>query len=152
MPERIGLIAGNGPFPLIFAEKARQKGYRVMAVGYHNETDPALENAVDALEILHIGQLRRLIRFFKKHRITDAVMIGGVKKPGSIKEIRPDLKTISLYAGMRGNTHDDRMLRAFADVLAEAGIRICSSTFLLPEFLAKQGCWTRRKPSKDEQM
>ena len=152
MPERIGLIAGNGPFPLIFAEKARQKGYRVMAVGYHNETDPALENAVDALEILYIGQLRRLIRFFKKHRITDAVMIGGVKKPGSIKEIRPDFKTISLYAGMRGNTHDDRMLRAFADVLADEGIHIRASTFLLPELLAKEGCWTRRRPTREEQM
>jgi len=79
MPERIGLIAGNGPFPLIFAEKARKRGYRVVAVGYHNETDPALENVVDALEILYIGQLRHLIKFFKKHRITDAVMIGGEK-------------------------------------------------------------------------
>src|SRR6056297_1804033 len=152
MPQRIGLIAGSGPFPLIFAEKAREKGYQVVAVGYHNETDPSLADFVDAIEILYIGQLGRLIKFFRHHQSTDAAMIGAVKKPGSIKEIRPDFKTISLYAGMRGNTHDDRMLRAFADVLADAGIRICSSTFLLPEFLAKQGCWTRRKPSKDEQM
>jgi hypothetical protein len=151
MAERIGLIAGSGPFPLVFADKARQKGFRVMAVGFHNETDPALAGAVEAIKIIHIGQLKRLIRFFKHHGVKEAVMIGAINKPGSIREIRPDWKAITLYAGMRRNTHDDRILRAFAALLEEEGIRIRSSTFLLPELLAKEGCWTRRKPSREEE-
>jgi DUF1009 family protein len=149
--KRIGLIAGSGSFPLIFAAKAAQKGFAVFAVGYHHETDPDLAGHVAALEIIYIGQIKRLIRFFRKHRITEAVMVGAIQKPGAILDIRPDLKAISLIANMRDNTHDDRILRAFANVLEDEGIRIRTSTFLLPELLAEPGCWTRRKPTKPEQ-
>ncbi len=51
---------------------------------------------------------------------------------------------------MRKNTHDDRVLRAFAEILEKEGITICPSTFLLPELLAENGCWTRRKPTQQE--
>src|SRR6056297_4141470 len=151
MTRRIGLIAGSGPFPLIFSQKAKEKGYRVYAVGYVNETDPALADTVEAVETIHIGQIKRLIKFFKRHQITDAVMIGAIKKPGSIAEVRPDIKAISLYTGTRQNTHDDRLLRAFAKGLEEEGIYIRPSTFLLPELLARKGCWTKRAPTRDEQ-
>ena len=151
MTQRIGLIAGSGPFPLIFSEKARQRGYQVYAIGYHNETEPALADCVEELETIYIGQLKRLIKFFKRHQIKDAVMIGAIKKPGSIAEVRPDIKAIALLAGMRRNTHDDRVLRTFASALEAEGIHIRPSTFLLPELLAQEGCWTQRKPTKDEQ-
>lgn len=122
----------------------------MFAVGYHHETEPVLADYVESLEIIHIGQIKRLIRFFKKNRISEAVMIGAIKKPGAILDIRPDMKAISLIANMRNNTHDDRILRAFAKVLEDEGIRVRSSTFLLPELLADAGCWTRRKPTKVE--
>jgi hypothetical protein len=150
MTRRIGLIAGSGPFPVVFSKKAAQKGFRVFAVGYHGETDPSLSESVELLEIIHIGQIKRLIRFFKSHLISEAVMIGAIKKPSSIRYIRPDLKAVSLLASMRHDTHDDRILRAFAKILEEEGIRIQPSTFLIPELLAQAGCWTKRKPAKEE--
>ncbi|PIP42188.1 MAG: hypothetical protein COX19_01700 [Desulfobacterales bacterium CG23_combo_of_CG06-09_8_20_14_all_51_8] len=150
MDKQIGLIAGSGSFPIIFAKKAAEKGFAVFAVGYHNETDPALADHVASLEIIYIGQIKRLIQFFRKNRITEAVMVGAIKKPGAILDIRPDMKAISLIANMHNNTHDDRILRAFAKVLEDEGIRIRTSTFLLPELLAEAGCWTRRKPTKAE--
>ncbi len=150
MNKRIGLIAGSGSFPIIFSKKAADRGFSVFAVGYHNETDSVLSDYVESLEIIHIGQIKRLIRFFKKNRIKEAVMIGAIKKPGAILDIRPDMKAISLIANMRHSTHDDKILRAFAKVLEDEGIRIRSSTFLLPELLADEGCWTKRKPTKAE--
>jgi len=150
MDKRIGLIAGSGAFPILFAKKAADKGFDVFAAGYPNETDPGLSDYVKALEINHIGQIKRLIRFFKKHDITEAVMIGAIKKPGAILDIRPDMKAISLIAAMRHSTHDDKILRVFAKALEDEGIRIRSSTFLLPELLADEGCWTKRKPAKSE--
>lgn len=149
--KRIGLIAGSGPFPIIFAKKAAQKGFDVYAVAYQNETDPALGGHVRELETIHIGQVRRLIKFFKKHGICEAAMIGAIKKPNAFSEIKPDIKALALLAGMRKNTHDDRILRAFATLLENEGIIIRPSTFLLPEILAKPGCWTKRKPTKTEQ-
>ncbi len=147
---RIGLIAGNGPFPILFAKKAALRGYNVFAVGYHQETDPLLAGHVTAMETIHIGQVGRLFKFFKKNDVKAAVMIGAIKKPGSILEIKPDFKALALFAGMRKNTHDDRVLRAFADALEKEGIRVRSSTFLLPELLSPAGCWTRRKPTREE--
>ncbi len=150
MTKRIGLIAGSGVFPVLFARKAAAKGFAVFAAGYHNETDPALADSVTAIEINYIGQVKRLIRFFKKHNITEAVMIGAIQKPGAIMDIRPDMKAISMITNMRSCTHDDRILRVFARTLEDEGIRIRPSTFLLPELLAQKGCWTKRKPARSE--
>ncbi len=151
MNHRIGLIAGSGPFPLVFAQKAKNKGFDVYAIGYHNETDPALAHHVAHFESIHIGQVKRLLNYFKSNGVSEAVMIGAIKKPGSISEIKPDLKAIALIAGMRHNTHDDRILRAFAKALEDEGVKIRPSTFLIPELLAPEGCWTRRRPTKTEQ-
>ncbi len=148
--KRIGLIAGSGPFPVLFAGKAAARGYEVCAVGFHNETESSLADHAAAMEMIYIGQLRRLIKFFKKHRVKAAVMIGAIRKPASLSEIRPDIKALSLMSSMRKDSHDDRVLRAFAGLLEDEGIRVLSSTFLLPELLAQEGCWTRRRPSEKE--
>ena len=146
----IGLIAGSGQFPLIFARAASAKGYRVFAVGYVNEADPALADTVAALEWLHLGQLTRLVRFFRQHGVGEAVMMGAVRKTRMFSDVRPDIQAIALAARMR-HTHDDGLLRTFADFLEKKGVRIRPSTFLLPELLAPEGCWTRRRPSRSEE-
>lgn len=146
---RIGLIAGNGQFPLIFANAAKQKGFLIYAAAYFKEADPALKNQVDGIEWFHLGQINRLIRFFKKNSVTKAVMIGGVRKTKIFSDIKPDTKAISLIAKLR-TSHDDRILREFSNVLEKEGINILPSTFLLPELIARKGCWTRRKPSRSE--
>lgn len=146
---RIGLIAGGGQFPLIFSEKARAKGYSVFAVAHNQETDPALEKRVEGIQWLYLGQLGKLIRFFKKNDVRQAVMMGAIGKSRSLRNIRPDLKVLSIIAGLK-DSHDDRVLRACADALKKEGIEILASTFLLPELLAPEGCWTQRQPTKYE--
>ena len=146
---RIGLIAGSGQFPLIFSRKARQKGYAVYAAAYRNEANSELKDYVDGIEWIHLGQINRLIRFFKKNRVGEAVMIGAVKKTKMFSDIRPDMKAISLIARMK-HSHDDGILRAFAGTLEKEGINILASTNLLPELIAQEGCWTRRKPTRME--
>ncbi len=149
---RIGLIAGSGQFPIIFSKKAKSKGFSVYAAAYVNEAEKDIEDHVDAIEWIHIGQLNRLINFFKKHNISEAVMMGAIRKTimfSDLKDIKPDIKAISLFAGMI-HTHDDGILSAFARTLEKEGIKIRASTFLLPDLLAQEGCWTRRKPTKSE--
>lgn len=145
----IGLIAGNGQFPLIFARAAKKKHLTVFATAYIGETNPGLEAYVDAIQWLHLGQIKKLIKFFHKHRIEVAVMIGGVRKTRMFTDVRPDTKAIALFATMK-HTHDDGILRAFADILDSAGIQVMPSTVLVPELLADRGCWTRRKPTRSE--
>ncbi len=146
---RIGLIAGSGQFPLIFSEKAKAKGFRIFAVAHIKETDPEIEGLVDGIQWLHLGQLGKVIRFFKKNGVNQAVMMGAIQKTRVFRDIRPDLKVLSIIRSLE-NSHDDRVLRACADVLEKEGIKILASTFLLPEILAPEGCWTRRKPTTYE--
>ena len=147
--DKIGLIAGGGQFPLIFATKARTNGYQVVAAAYRNEADPSLERVVDAQEWFHLGQVKRLLRFFNRHGVTQAVMLGTIQKTRLFTDVKPDIKALSMVASMR-HTHDDGILRAFARLLEKEGIHVRASTFLLPELLAPAGIWTRRKPSRAE--
>jgi len=149
MDKRIGLIAGSGQFPIIFSKTAKTKGYSVYAAAYLREADSALQAYVEAIEWIHLGQIKRLIKFFKKNNICEAVMMGGIKKTRMFKDVKPDIKAISIIAGLR-HTHDDGILSAFANALEKEGINIKASTFLLPDLLAKEGCWTKRKPSRSE--
>ncbi len=145
----IGLIAGGGQFPLLFARRAAAQGYRVIAAAYHGETEPSLAEAVETLEWFYLGQLGRLTRYFKAHGVAEAVMMGKVSKTRLFTDVRPDIKAIALLARMR-HTHDDGLLRAFAGALETEGIQVRPATFLLPEMLAPAGCWTRRRPGRSE--
>jgi len=146
---RIGLIAGNGQFPLIFCQKAKKEGFEIIAAAYQNEADPELANYTDEIEWFYLGQVNRLIKYFKKHEISQAVIMGGVKKTRLFKDLKPDMKAVSLIVSMR-HTHDDGIMRAFAELLEKNGIAVKPSTFLLPDLLAPAGCWTRRKPTRSE--
>ncbi|MBU0991806.1 MAG: UDP-2,3-diacylglucosamine diphosphatase LpxI [Proteobacteria bacterium] len=145
----IGLIAGSGQFPILFSKAAREKGYRVMTVAFKNEADPALEGIVSDLEWQHLGQVKRLIRYFKKNDVHDVVMLGAIKKTRMFVDVRPDTKAISILSGMK-STHDDGLLRAFARVLEKENIAVRASTFLCPEMLAEEGVWSKRKPDQAE--
>jgi DUF1009 family protein len=145
----IGLIAGGGQFPLLFSHRAKEKGYRIFAAAYLNEADPRLAGKVAAIEWLHLGQVRRLLRFFKKNGVTEAVMVGTIQKTRMFSDVKPDSKAISLLLNMF-STHDDGVLRAFAALLEKEGIRIRPSTFLLPDLLATEGVWTQRRPNRSE--
>jgi DUF1009 family protein len=147
--EKIGLIAGNGQFPILFSRIAAQKGFQVYTAAYVNEADETLSQLSKKIQWLHLGQVKRLIRFFKQNRIHRAVMLGGVRKTKLFTDVKPDMKAIAIIAGMR-NTHDDAIMRAFADSLEKEGIKIEPSTFLLPELLATKGIWSKRKPSRSE--
>jgi DUF1009 family protein len=149
MPDKIGLIAGSGQFPILFAQTARRMGWVVHAAAYHRETDPALDLFVETREWFYLGQLKRLLKYFHQHGISQAVMLGAIRKTNLFEDIKPDMKAISLLAGLR-TTHDDTVLKKFADFLEKEGICIRPSTMILPELLAPEGVWTQRKPTRSE--
>ena len=132
---------------MLFAQKAGQRGIKVHAAAYTNEADAELADAVSSIQWLHLGQVTKLLKYFRKHGVTRAVMLGTVKKTRIFSDIRPDLKALTFIAAM-GHTHDDGILSSFADLLEKEGVTICPSTFLLPDLLSPRGCWTRKKPGR----
>ncbi len=146
---KIGLIAGGGQFPLLFARKAADKRIKVSAVGFRSETDPDLAHLVDDFKWLYLGQVAKLVQFFKTRDITQAVMLGSISKTNIFRDIRPDFKALKFIA-KTSHTHDDNVLRSFAELLLNEGIEIKPSTFLLPEIISQKGCWTKRSPDRGE--
>jgi DUF1009 family protein len=147
--EWIGLIAGNGRFPKLFAENARRLGYRVSAVALTGETDAALEQCVDRIHWISLGQLGKLIKVFKGDGVGQAVMVGGVKKTHLFANIRPDFRALALMRRLTVRK-DDMILRAIAAELEAEGIRIRESTFGLEGLLVEEGRLARRSPTKSE--
>ena len=148
--QKIGLIAGSGQFPLLFARAAEQSGLQVVAVGFQGETDIALAEHVAEFHLLKLGQLNRLIRAFRKAGVTRAAMAGAVNKSRLYTRIRPDWRAVKLLNKLR-NKKDDFLLRAIAQELESEGIQIEPSTMLLPMLLAPEGILTRRKPNRREE-
>ena len=147
--QQIGIIAGGGQFPFLVSRAAKKRGIKVYAVAHIGEADPGLETMVEEIRWIRLGQVKQLIQFFKSHHVTEAVMAGLITKTRMFSGLRPDLKALKILAGI-DHTQDDGLLRAFAAELEKEGIVIRGSAFLLPELLAPNGCWTRRKPSSRE--
>ena len=147
--ERIGLIAGNGRFPIIFADNARKLGYHVSAVAHEGETEPELASHVDRIHWVKIGQLSKLIKAFKKDGVHQAVMLGGIKKTHVFTTVRPDFRTLAMATRL-ALWKDDDILREFAKELEQEGIAICESTFGLEGILVEEGTLTARAPSEKE--
>ncbi len=147
--ERIGLIAGNGRFPIIFADNVKKLGYRVSAIAHIGETLPELESHVDTIHWLKVGQFNKVLRAFRQDDIHQAVMLGGVSKTHIFSTLRPDLRALSILSRIK-HWKDDAILRAIAGELEQEGIMIRESTFGLQGILADAGVLSHREPSQKE--
>jgi UDP-2,3-diacylglucosamine hydrolase len=149
MSETIGLIAGKGQFPLLFAQAAGQQGVRVIAVAHRGETDPGLESLVHELHWIYVGQLGKIMRIFKAAGVHRAVMAGGITRGRLFRDFRPDWRALSVVR-RAGAGKDDRLLRAVADEFDREGITIAPSTLYLDHLLATVGKISRRTPTREE--
>jgi len=147
---KIGLIAGNGNFPILFAEEARRRGEQVIAVALKEEADPLLEKSVDQLTWLSLGQLGKTIDYLKENGVDRAVMAGQVKHTQLFKDIVPDWRATKLL-GRLLNKKAESVLLAVTEEFAKDGIQFLSSATYLESWLCPQGLLTKRKPSSDEE-
>jgi len=142
----IGLIAGGGQFPLLFAEAARARGRRVVAIAHVNETEAELEDKADLIYWVKLGQLGKIISHFRREGVEEAVFAGTITKTRIFHDILPDFKGLTLW-GKIDKRLDDAILRAVATSLEEEGIRVLASTCYLDHLFFPQGILTRKKPS-----
>lgn len=147
--KKLGLIAGNGKFPLIFAAEAKRDGYIVVAAAHRGETDQAIEKIVDELAWVYVGQLGHIIQFFQRAGVTQAVMAGGIRKVRLFGNFRPDLRGARFLARLKSR-EDDALLRGIADELAADNIHILESTLCLSHIVATEGVMTTRTPCEKE--
>lgn len=149
--KKLGLIAGNGSFPLLLLDAARAQGAQVVVAAIKEETSPSIENrGAAAVHWLSLGELGKLIDTFKREGITTAIMAGQVKHKQIFSAIRPDWRLAKVLFSL-GTRNTDSLIGAVAKVLEDEGIHLISSTSYLEPLLAKPGVLTRRAPSDAEQ-
>lgn len=144
-----GLIAGNGQFPFLVFEGAKKAGVELAVVAINEETDPRIADVADNVVWVGIGQLGRMISFFKKHGVEKAIMAGQVKHVQIFSGSLPYLRMVKmLWSLPRRNT--DALIGGVADELAKEGIELIDSTYFVQDQLAPHGVLTRRKPTDIE--
>ena len=146
---RYGLIAGNGRFPLLALESARQLGYEMVVIALQEEAAKEVEGLAARCHWVSIGQLGKLIEICKQEGITEVMMCGQVKHAKIFSSIRPDWRLVKLLAKLPlQNT--DGLIGGVIKVLEDEGIHLRDSTMLLKPMLAGAGPMTRRKPDNEE--
>ena len=146
------MISGNGIYPTTFARAARRAGVsRLVAAGFHNETDvPAVSDLVDELELFRVGQLGKMIKFFKREEVAKAVMVGQIA-PKNLFDLRPDMRTLMLLGKLK-QRNAESIFNAIGEELAKDGIELLPATIYLEDLLAGEGHICGPKPDKKLQL
>ncbi|GEJ58735.1 LpxI family protein [Anaeromyxobacter diazotrophicus] len=145
----IGLLAGGGRFPLLLAESARRAGHRVVATGFVRQTSPELEQAVDALTWVKLGEFGKIAAALKQGGATEVVMLGGVAKVRFFRDAWLDAAGLKILAQVAVRS-DDNLLRAIARWFEEQGLPVVDPAPLLADRVAPEGVLGKRAPSEDE--
>ena len=146
----LGIIAGNGVYPRLLADAARKAGVkRLVAAAFTDETDPILEQHVDVLEWMRVGQLGRLLKFLRRQDIHHAIMSGQIA-PKNLFDLRPDLKALMLLGKLK-QRNAESIFVAIADELAKIDVDLLPATTFLQDSLAPAGLIAGQKLSRCEE-
>jgi hypothetical protein len=148
--QTLGIIAGNGVYPRLIAQSARNSGVRkVVAIGFTNETDPSLAQYVDVIEWLRVGQLGKLLKALREQDVHHAIMAGQIA-PRNLFDLRPDWKALLILAKLK-QRNAETIFAAIADELAKADVELMPATTFLEDSLAPAGLIAGGKLSRRQQ-
>ncbi len=143
---KYGLIAGNGQFPFLVIDGAKKAGVELAVVAIKEEADPGINEVADNVAWVGIGQLGKMISFFTKSNVSQAMMAGQVKHVQLFSGAMPDLRMVKMLWNLpRRNTV--ALIGGVADEMAREGIELIDSTHFIKDQLAAEGVLTKRKPT-----
>lgn len=147
--QKIGMLAGDGGLPLEIIKKCRGKGieiYVACLVPFASE-----ENYGSVPHVMaRMGEVGKMMKFFKAHGVVDIVLAGGIKRPG-LKELIPDFEAVKMLAKIAlTKQSDDGLLRGVIREIELRGFHIVGIEQVMPELLFHQGVYGRVKPNADD--
>ena len=146
----LGIIAGNGVYPRLLADSARRVGVKkIIAAAFTGETDPALTQHVDVIEWMRVGQLSRLLKFFRDQEIHQAIMAGQIA-PKNLFDLRPDWKALLLLGKIK-QPNAETIFAAIATELSKVEVDLLPATTFLEDSLASSGLIAGPKLSRREE-
>ncbi len=147
--DRYAIIAGNGRFPFLVLDAARDRGIDPLVVAIKEEASPELDQKGRSIHWLSLGEVSKLLEVLSGERVNKVVLAGQVKHAQLFSSIPPDgLVRRVLKSLHRKNT--DALIGAFVRMLEARGIQVVDSTLFLKPLLPGPGTLTRRAPEGGE--
>ena len=143
---KLGLIAGNGVFPLEVARAAQSRGTKIVAVAHLNESDRTLDSVVEHVTWIKVGELQKIIDVFKSAGVEQAAMAGGISRARLKDSFAPDARALKMLAGI-GRFSDDAVLRGVAREVESEGIRMIDPVPMIEHWLARTGIEVGSEPT-----
>jgi len=150
VPETFGIIAGNGVYPKELASAARRAGVKkIVAAAFTNETDQGFADHVDKIEWMRVGQLGRLLKYFRENAVGQAVMAGKIA-PRNLFDLHPDWKALLLLARLK-QRNAESIFGAIGAELEKAGVKLMPATTFLEDAMAPTGLIAGPKLTRRQQ-
>lgn len=146
---KIGLIAGEGDFPIILAQSLKNKNYEVIAICFSNNQKEKLKKFVSEVFKISIGQFGKLIKIFKEREVKKLIFLGKIDKSHALKISIPDFKALALWRKLK-TREDNSILKSVVEELENEGFIIKGPAEFLQEFLTPEGIFTKREPTSEE--
>jgi len=148
--QTLGLIAGNGKFPILFARAAKAKHIKVVVAGVRGDTSILLPLMCDQFAWFNAGELKKLFEYFKKAGVQQVIMAGQVNPKNLFDDkVTMDEEFKELFAALQ-DRKADTIFKAVADRLHAHGMELLDSTILLHDYLAPKGTLGKRAPTASE--
>ena len=149
MNKTLGIIAGEGKYPVLTAKGAAQEGWTVVvACAKDNAYEKDFQPYCKSITTLKIGQLSKCIEFFKQNGVTHAIMAGRVKHI-NIFSVMPDMRAAKVLASLV-DKRAESILKAAISEFKKDGIEFLSSFSFLGNCTVKEGILTERTPNEEE--
>lgn len=145
----VGVVAGNGPFPIHFVKRAKDAGVRVVVVAHRHETDPAIEKIADRVVWIRVGELGKILKTFISEKIHYVAMAGGINRIRLFGGVKLDGRGAKLLLRLR-STKDDVIMRGIADEMLRDKIEVIPCTAFLNEWIVEEGVLTNAAPTETE--
>ncbi len=148
--DRLAIIAGNGRFPFLVLEAARDQGIDPLVIGIQEEASSELSQAAQDCRWVSLGEVTKLLEILRSERVTRALLAGQVKHAQLFSSIPPDGLVRRALGGL-DQRNTNALIGAFVRMLEGQGVQVVDSTLFLKPLLAPAGTFTRRAPDASEQ-
>jgi DUF1009 family protein len=148
----LALIAGQGQYPALLAQRASQAGISVRLIELVGETSPELVNsfANEERSKVRVGQVGKLLKVLKQLDTGYAVMAGQVTPGKLFKGLHPDLKAIRMLAGLE-RKNAETIFGAIGDEIEKAGVHLLDARVFMDQDLAEEGVMIKGKEKIEPQ-
>ena len=159
-PQRVGMLAGWGSFPVEVAQQLRDQGKELYVVAFKGHADSRLEQLATSVRWSGVLKFGTHLRYFQRAGVQQVIMAGKLFKDRILYQgwgwlgHFPDWTCVRVLAPSfltrTRDGRDDTILTAVSNAYLQRGITVLPITDVAPQLLCDAGCLTRRRPSSSQ--